>query len=134
MKPLRVFRWFMSATIVPLLPAMVQTTTAQNMRGGHDRMRMAPNFSNGRRFGQFDHRHDFAFRHQCGDRCFFHNEGGERRFFRHQNRCFQFAWPVYSYSYYNPFAYSYLAYGPGYDEQYSCRARPIGILQTRRRQ
>jgi hypothetical protein len=44
MKALRVFRWFMSATIVPLLPAMVQTTTAQNMRGGHDRMRMAPNF------------------------------------------------------------------------------------------
>ena len=71
MKPLHVFRWFMSAAIAALLPATIQTTAAHGMGGGHGGMRMAPNFSSGRGFGHFDHRRDFAFRHHGGDRFFF---------------------------------------------------------------
>jgi hypothetical protein len=110
MKPLHVFRWVMSAAIVALLPATVQITAAQSMGGGHGGMRMAPNFSSGRGFGHFDRRHDFAFRHH----------GDDRFFFSRQNRFFfqQFAWPVYSYPYYDPFAYSYLECAPDYNYQY----------------
>src|SRR6202022_684260 len=110
MKPLHVFRWFISAAIVALSPVMVQTTAAQSMGKGHEGMRVAPNFSNGRGFGHFDHRDDFAFRHH----------GNDRFFFRHQKRFFfqQFAWPVYPYPYYDPFAYSYLDYAPDYNYQY----------------
>jgi hypothetical protein len=48
------------------------------MGGGHGGMPMAPNFSNGRGFGNFEQRQDFAFRHH----------GGDRFFFDHQNRFF----------------------------------------------
>jgi hypothetical protein len=120
MRPLHVFRWFISAAIVALSPVMVQTTAAQSMGKGHGGMRVAPNFSNGRGFGHFDHRDDFAFRHHGNDRFFFRHYGDDHFFFRHQNRFFfqQFAWPVYSYPYYDPFAYSYLDYAPDYNYQY----------------
>jgi hypothetical protein len=87
MKPLLV-RWFMSAAIVALLAATVRTTAAQSIGGGHGGMRMAPNFSSGRTFGHFDHRHDFAFRHRGDDRFFVRHHGGDRFFLRHQNRFF----------------------------------------------
>jgi hypothetical protein len=110
MKLFHVFRWFMSAAIVAPLPATILTAAAQSMGGGHARMGMAPSFSGGRGFGHFDHRHAFVFRHG----------GGDRFFFRHQNRFFfqPFVWPVYSYPYYDPFAYSYSDYGQDYDYQY----------------
>src|SRR5260370_42227556 len=100
MKSLHVFRWFMSAGIVALLPVTVQITAAQSMGGGRGGMRMAPNFSTGRGFGHFDHRHDFAFRHH----------GGDRFFFRPQNRFFflHFSWLSYSFPYYSPLPSSYL--------------------------
>ena len=133
MKPLHVFRWFMAAAIAALLLTTVQTTAAHSMGGGmgggHGGMRMAPNFSSGRGFGHFDHRHDFAFRHNGGDRFFFRHNGGDRFFFRHQNRFFfgfDFAsfgfpwWYPYPYPYYYdyPYDYSYYDYGPAYDYQY----------------
>ena len=65
MKPLPVFRWFMSAAIAVLLPATIQTVAAHSMGGGmgggHGGMRMAPHFSSGRGFGHFDHRRDSLF-------------------------------------------------------------------------
>jgi hypothetical protein len=90
MKPLHVFRWFMSAAMVALLPLTVQTTAAQTMGGGHGSMRMAPDFSNVRAFGHFDHRHDFAFRHHGGDRFFFHRQN--RFFFGSDFAAFGFPW------------------------------------------
>jgi Putative peptidoglycan binding domain len=134
MKPLHVFRWFMSAAIAALLPATIQTAAAHSMGGGgmgggHGGMRMAPNFSSGRGFGHFDHRRDFGFRHHGGDRFFFRHHDGDRFFFRHQNRFFfgfDFAafglpwWYSYPYPYYDgdPYGYSSNDYGPGYDDQY----------------
>jgi hypothetical protein len=131
MKPLPVFRWFMSAAIAVLLPATIQTVAAHSMGGGmgggHGGMRMAPHFSSGRGFGHFDHRRDFAFRHHGGDRFFFRHHDHDRFFFRHQNRfffgfdfaAFGFPW-WYPYPYYDgdPYGYSSNDYGPGYDYQY----------------
>jgi hypothetical protein len=127
MKPLPVFRWFMSAAIAVLLPATIQTVAAHSMGGGHGGMRMAPHFSGGRGFGHFDHRRDFAFRHHGGGRFFFRDHDHNRFFFRHQNRfffgfdfaAFGFPW-WYPYPYYDgdPYGYSSYDYGSGYDYQY----------------
>ena len=61
-------------------------------------MRMAPNFSSGRGFGHFDHRRDFAFRHH----------GGDRFFFRHQNRFFfGFDFAAFGLPWWYPYPYPY---------------------------
>jgi Putative peptidoglycan binding domain len=125
MKPLPVFRWFMSAAIASLIPATIQTTAAHSMGGGmgggHGGMRMAPHFSSGRGFRHFDHRRDFAFRHHGDDRFFFRHQN--RFFFGFDFAAFGFPWwyPYsYPYPYYDgdPYGYSSYDYGSGYDYQY----------------
>ncbi len=120
MKLLLVFRCLMSAATAFLLPATIQTTAAHGMGGGHDGMRMAPNFSSGRGFRHFDHRHDFAFRHH-GDGFFFHHKN--RLFFAFDFAAFGFPWwypfwyPYPDYYEY-PSGYSDNNYGPAYDYRY----------------
>ena len=129
MKPLPVFRWFISAAIAVLLPATIQTVAAHSMGGGmgggHGGMRMAPHFSGGRGFGHFNHRRDFAFRHHGGDRFFFRHHDHDRFFFRHENRfffgfdfaAFGFPW-WYPYPSYDGDPYDYSSNDYDYDYQY----------------
>jgi hypothetical protein len=118
--------------------------------GGH--RGMAPHISSGHgfghEFGRFDHRHDFAFRHDGDhfrdhdfdrhDRFFdhrhhfaFHHDGDrfrdrnfdrDDRFFhrRHFFFGFDFASFGFPYPYYYdyPYDYAYYDYGPAYDYQY----------------
>jgi hypothetical protein len=152
MTSLHVFRWFMGAAIAALLSATVQPAAADRMGGGHGGMGgghrgmggghrgmgMAPHFSGGRgpghAFGHFDHRHDFAFRHdgrfRDRDDRFFRDRDFDRddRFFRHHHNHFFFdfdfvafgfpSWYPYDPYYGYPYDYSYYDYGQAYDYQY----------------
>src|SRR5271166_1909476 len=79
-----------------------------SFRGGFVAHSAVPAFGVGHGIrGNFAFHRDFAFHEN-------------RRFFHRDHRVFlqQFAWPVYWYPYYDPFAYSYLDYGPDNDYQY----------------
>ena len=124
----------MSAAIAALLPATIQTAAAHSMGGGHGGMPMAPNFSNGRGFGHFDQRQDFAFRPHGGDRFFFHHQN--RFFFGFDFAAFGFPWwHPYPNPYYHGYPYDYSSndYGPDYDYRYWTALAVSGQSELARR-